>query len=320
MTDRTCVTLFVPGTPESFAAWKRALATKKLTISGDVLRGLGFEVQVEFVENDGSFGQAFSFGTVEAVRVEAIAAAPGALVLSVPVELHRARAELSKLAKVLEACGALAIRIEQSKLGFAIARWRELIDEVASPWPLYRLAVVMLTDHERVTTCGMHVFSLPEAQLELDDDTGAEAANAFLSALNVYQFAEDPLLLTGHRFAPDSETPQRVLERWPDATYGGDHPCHNPFGVWRVGAANSPPRSPGALAFVFMPPLAAVLTAAETKAGKRLTKQQVEAIRDAAACVAMEHRDAQAMERTRGYADLEPTLAWEQWQVLRAKR
>ncbi len=320
MNDRTCVTLFVPGKPKSFAAWRNALAKTKLTISSDVMSGLGFEVKVEFVENDGAFGQAFSFGTVEEEHVKAIAAAPGALVLSVPVELHRARSELSKLAKVLEACGALAIRIEQSKLGFAIERWRELIDAVASPGSLYRLAVMMLTDHERVTTCGMHVFSLPDAQLELDDDTDAEAANTFLSSLNVYQFAEDPLLLTGHRFAPDSETPQRVLERWPDATYGGDHPCHNPFGVWRVGAANSPPRSPGAMAFVFMPALAAVLTAAETKAGKRLTKKQVEAIRDASAYVTMAHRDARSMERTRGYADLEPTLAWEQWQVLRVQR
>lgn len=317
MADRTCVTLFVPGKPQSFAAWRSALAKTKLTISNDVLSGLGFEVKVEFIENDGSFGQAFSFGTVEAEQVEAIEAAPGALVLSLPVELNKGRSEISKLAKALETCGALAIRIEQSKLGFAIARWRELIDE---PWSLHRLAVVMLTDRERVTSCGMHVFSLPDAQLELDDDTDAQAADAFLSSLNVYQFMEHPLLLTGHRFAPDSETPQRVLERWPDATYGGNHPCHNPFGVWRVGAANSPARSPGALAFVFMPSLAAVLTAAETKAGKRLTKKQVEAIRDAAACVAMEHRDAQAMERTRGYADLEPTLAWEQWKVLRGQR
>jgi hypothetical protein len=320
MIDRTCVTLFVPGKPKSFAAWKSALAKTKLTISNDVLSGLGFEVKVEFIENDGSFGEAFSFGTVEAQQVEAIAAAPGALVLSLPVELNHGRAEISKLAKSLETCGALAIRIEQSKLGFAIERWRELIGEVTSPWSLYRLSVMMLTDRERVTSCGMHVFSLPDAQLELDDDTDAAAADTFLSWLNVYQFTEDPLLLSGHRFAPDSETPQRVLERWPDARYGGDHPCHNPFGVWRVGAANSPPRSPGALPLVFMPSLAAMLTAAETKAGKRLTKKQVEAIRDAAACVTMEHRRVWEMERKRGYADLEPTLVWEQWQVLRGQR
>jgi len=265
------------------------------------------------------FGEAFPFGTVEADRLEEIEAAPGALVLSLPVELHHGRTEISKLAKALEACGALAIRIEQSKLGFAIERWRELVD-AADWWALYRLAVMALGDARVITTCGMQVFSLPDAQLVLDEGTDAAAANEFLGSLNVYQLAEDPLLLTGHRFAPDSKTPQRVLERWPDATYGPDHPCHNPFGLWRVGPAGSAPRPSDELASVFTPSLAAVLRAAEEKAGRRLTKKQVEAIRDGAACVAMDHRDALRMERSRGYADLEPTLAWEQWQVLRSPK
>jgi len=43
----------------------------------------------------------------------------------------------------------------------------------------------------------------------------------------------------------------------------------------------------------------------------------VEAIRDKAACVMMERGDAQQLERSRGYADLEPELVWEQWQVMR---
>ncbi|MER2565741.1 MAG: hypothetical protein ABTQ32_33770 [Myxococcaceae bacterium] len=318
MRERTCVTLFVPGTPKTFAAWKSALAKKKLTVSRGVLGGLGLDVPVEFVKNDGTFGAAFPFGTVETDQLAEVDVAPGALVLSVPVELHHGRKLFSKLAKALEACGALAIRIEQSKLGFAIARWRELMD-ADDPWALYRLAVVMLGGRETVNTCGMQVFSLPDAQLELDDETDAAAANDFLGSLNVYQLAEDPLLLTGHRFAPDPETPQRVLERWPDATYGADHACHNPFGVWRVGAPNSPPHGPDSLAYVFMPSLAAVLTAAEKKAGKKLTKKQVEKIRDEAPCMTMDHRDAQRLERKRGYADLEPTLAYEQWQVLRSR-
>ncbi len=48
-TDRTCVTLFVPGTPSSFTAWKRALAKKKLSLSREALSGLGFDAKAEFV-------------------------------------------------------------------------------------------------------------------------------------------------------------------------------------------------------------------------------------------------------------------------------
>jgi len=36
-----------------------------------------------------------------------------------------------------------------------------------------------------------------------------------------------------------------------------------------------------------------------------------------AAVIAMKPRDARAMELQRGYADLDPELAWEQWQVAR---
>jgi hypothetical protein len=34
----------------------------------------------------------------------------------------------------------------------------------------------------------------------------------------------------------------------------------------------------------------------------------------------MPHADAKKLERSRGYADLEPELAWRQWQVLRESR
>jgi len=34
----------------------------------------------------------------------------------------------------------------------------------------------------------------------------------------------------------------------------------------------------------------------------------------------VEHRRAQEMERARGYADIDPELAWEQWCVVRANR
>jgi hypothetical protein len=53
--------------------------------------------------------------------------------------------------------------------------------------------------------------------------------------------------------------------------------------------------------------------------GQALTKQQVESTRDQGACVAMEPRDAQQLERARGYSDLDPELVWEQWRVVRGR-
>ncbi len=68
-----------------------------------------------------------------------------------------------------------------------------------------------------------------------------------------------------------------------------------------------------------MPSLVALLQALEAKSGP-LTREQVEKTTLEGTRVAMEHRDAQKMERARGYADIDPDLAWEQWCVVRANR
>ena len=47
------------------------------------------------------------------------------------------------------------------------------------------------------------------------------------------------------------------------------------------------------------------------------TVERVVEWRRAGAVIQMEHEDARAMERGRGHADLDPELAWEQWQVAR---
>jgi hypothetical protein len=60
-----------------------------------------------------------------------------------------------------------------------------------------------------------------------------------------------------------------------------------------------------------------VLAALEQKAGRRLTRMQVEEATSNGVCIAMKQRDAQTLERTRGYADIDPELAWEQWQLVR---
>ena len=43
----------------------------------------------------------------------------------------------------------------------------------------------------------------------------------------------------------------------------------------------------------------------------------VEAIVAKSVAVAMSPRDALALEQSRGYADIEPELAWPQWQIVR---
>lgn len=313
--EPTRLTLFVPGTPATHAAWAEALAAQGLALDDDRLAG-PISGRAEWLANDGTFGSGFALGTASASDRAAIDAAGSALVLHLPVALDEARAALVVLARQLQDAGALALRLESSKLGYPIRRWIALVDG-DDPWTLYNAAVVSLRDREGVTTCGMQAFCRPDASVALEDGLDGTAAQDLVATLNVYQLAEDPLLLSGQTFSPDAESPRRTLERWPDTTYPADHACHNPYGTWRIGPAGGRARGVSKLAYVFLPAVAAVLRAAEDQAGRPLERAEVEAMVKGAACMTMEHADARELERSRGYADLDPERAWEQWQILR---
>lgn len=308
------VRLFVPGAAATMAQWRGSLGRAGLTLDGELLTSgtLGFDALVEWVENDGSFGEAFSYGTMSAQEQHAVAGAGSALVLDLPVYLGAAATDVATLIAALGDAGALGVRLEQSKLGWPVTAWIRALQS-GDPWELYRCAVVVLQDRGVLRSCGMHAFGLPDAQVEAPPDE----ANELLGSLNVYQLAEDPVLVSGDTFAPDRETPRRRLERWPDDGYPPDDACHNPFGVWRLGTEGGEADSRGDLRPVFVPALVALLTAAEEEADRPLQRDEVERLTNEGTCMMMTHADAKTLERSRGYADLEPELAWMQWQILR---
>jgi hypothetical protein len=272
----------------------------------------------EWIENprDGSFADSFSFGTVEP-QVNTIDAAPGALLVQLNDDLHEGRERVIAVVEALRERGALAVRLEQSKVGWAIDQWLALV-RPGDPFTLHRCAVTMLVGDGRVTSCGMHAFSLPDASVQMDSMT-AEAAQKLLSTLNVYQLGEDPLLLSGQTFSPTPRSARRVVQRWPDDGYPPDHWCHNPYGLWRLSAEGEQARAQTQLHSLFVPALVVLLHALERQSGP-LTRLQVEETTQQGTCVAVEHRHAQEMERARGYADIDPEFAWEQWCVVRANR
>lgn len=233
--ERIRPTLFVPGHLPTLENWRLALLREGLTLERRSLIGseLASPIEVEWVDNpgDGSFGQAFSFGTVSESERNVIETASGALVLSLHADLHTARVPISALIRVLAHCGGLAVRVEESKVGFTIARWLELVDGN----DLYQAAVMALCGKFEATSCGMHAFSLPDASVAIDGETDMTEAQRLLAAINRYQIDEDPLLLSGQRFSPDAESPKRVLRRWPDAGYPEGHACaitHSGYGAW----------------------------------------------------------------------------------------
>lgn len=273
----------------------------------------------EWIDNprDGSFAESFSFGTVDAPLLRELDAAPGALLVQLSDDLLHGRERVIAVVEALRERGALAVRIEQSKLGWSVDDWLALV-RPGVPERLHRCAVTVLIENDLAVSCGMHAFSLPDASVPLDTLTAGKA-QALLSALNVYQIAQDPLLLSGQTFSPDADSPRRVVQRWPDDGYPASHWCHNPYGVWRLGPEGGSARALPDLHPLFMPALVVLLENLEQRSGP-LTRRQVEEATERATCMAVEHRHARDMERSRGYADIEPELAWEQWSTLRKTR
>ena len=66
-----------------------------------------------------------------------------------------------------------------------------------------------------------------------------------------------------------------------------------------------------------VPALVAVLLAKEKEKGSPLTKAEVEEITDKAECIAMPRHAREKVDASRGYADIDPEQAWEQWQHVR---
>jgi hypothetical protein len=71
------------------------------------------------------------------------------------------------------------------------------------------------------------------------------------------------------------------------------------------------------LRLVHVPALVAVLLNSEEKKGSPLTEQEVIDIRDSAKCMAMPIDVAEKVVDERGYADIDPENAWEDWQRVR---
>ena len=68
-----------------------------------------------------------------------------------------------------------------------------------------------------------------------------------------------------------------------------------------------------------MPALVAILLSVEKKKGSPLTKQEVVTLRDKMTVVVTAPADAKAVDDGRGYKDIDPSHAWEEWRVVRVQ-
>lgn len=76
---------------------------------------------------------------------------------------------------------------------------------------------------------------------------------------------------------------------------------------------------PEGYSYLFLPSLAAILTAAENKGGRPLTEKEVLSIRDKAPAMVAPDDVILKMNETRQYQDIKPQSVWTEWQALRTQ-
>jgi hypothetical protein len=274
------------------------------------------EVGVRLVQDE-HLDRAFAWGrrgALDPQLVSCIAHCKFAAVVEVGYRLSENAVEVARIGRALRDAGGLAVRMEASGGASSWETWLESL-ESGDASSIYESAVTLVSgDEGEVFTCGMHLFDMPDAAIVMNE---VAEAIAWLDTFCVYQIKENPALASGHTFRPDADAERRVLERWPDSHHDSSDGRYNPFGIWQLKAPEEARVKATKLALTFIPTLSVILTAAERAKGGALARSEVEQIVSEGSVIAMEHCDASALERSRGYADIEPELAWEQWQIVR---
>lgn len=273
--------------------------------------------RVELVSEPGGFGHAMARGRDGALPKEVVAAAEActhAALLEFAFPLNHDPARVAKAGRALQGNGGVAIRNEASGGASTWAPWLAGL-ETENGEGLVATSVTYVGDEDGWTsTCGMHAFDLPDAQIRTNDPVEAlEWLDIFLN----YMLLEQPTLATGHTFSPRADTPHRRIERWPDALHSPEDGRHNPFGLWRLVPDDEDALEPMNPALHVTPSLIALLHAAEKQKQRPLDRQEVQTMVDAAPTIALPPAQVHALELARGYADIEPRRAWDQWQLVR---
>jgi hypothetical protein len=309
--------MLIPGPWREPAAVARALAERGISDerSETKLPRPG-SFRVEVVE-DNRLAAGFAWGRQGPLADEVlarVAVCSRAALIEFRGRLNEHAPRVAKLGRALRDAGGAAVRMEASGAASSWELWLERL-ESGEPFRIYESAVLQVRgDDDVMFTCGMHQFDLADAQIAMHDP---QEALAWLDTFSVYQLAEQPALASGHAFRPHADTERRSFDRWPDHRHHADDGRHNPFGIWRFRGPAASGVQATRLVPTLIPSLVSVLTAAERSSGRRLTRREVEEIVANSPAIAMEPRDALTLERSRGYADIEPDLAWEQWQIVR---
>jgi hypothetical protein len=195
-------------------------------------------VGLELYESDPNMRRAFEYagrGKLGSDTLDAIAAHRMTAYLHFRLEIPGQQERLRRFTGLLHEVGGLAVKIETSGVAHEWSAWEEILAS-ANPFDLYRGFVTLIADDTRYYSCGMHHFSLAEAQVSRS--VPITAAADVLNRFNYYRIVEAPHLESGHTFSISADSGRYRLKLLDDHRHGADDLFHNVRGVWDLTPVN----------------------------------------------------------------------------------
>ena len=139
--------------------------------------------------------------------------------------------KIAKFTEVFLRIGGLGVNLESAEIAHAASTWLANYNS-DDPFEIYSLYVGLVEGENNYYSCGMHNFGKADVSVDFIEDVGL--AIYVMNVFNYYRLTESPILLDGHTFQPDIESPRYQIKLVEDREYERGSWQHNSFGRWHL--------------------------------------------------------------------------------------
>lgn len=137
---------------------------------------------------------------------------------------------ITSVTKALLRSGGLAAKVENSGIAHSKTYWLSINQEYY--YDLFNTYITYGREEKFYYSCGMHVFGLPDAIVEIH--LVPEAAADLMASFLQYCLIENPELKNGQTFSMGTDTPIYELEKLECVHFDSNSLLHNPHGIWKL--------------------------------------------------------------------------------------
>jgi hypothetical protein len=222
--------------PEEFGtALKKAAGGYELREKGLLHVASGRKFNCDATVHDDDIAELFAdSGRLSDAEIDEIAAHKVKVHLSAPGGSPEAARAIMDAATALLHAGGTGVFIDNSGCAHGKRDWLKLAGD-KQPGGLYWAYVAVTGGADEIFSTGMHCLGFRDA--EMPDPPDRQFGGFFVHNFLGYMYQSGATILDGEMLGDEGEPMYRVRDT-PCTRFPADAPFHNPYGVWRLEAAN----------------------------------------------------------------------------------